>query len=79
MFSVLYIHINCVYLQAQPSPTLHLKLRRPKNDKKVKWTTETVDNEHMNKKKSKCKSNVVFFEINMVKQDTITVNYNNLS
>ena len=40
--------------EAQPSPTLHLKLRRPKNDKKVKWTTETVDNEHMNKKKSKC-------------------------
>ncbi|XP_033732449.1 E3 ubiquitin-protein ligase PPP1R11-like [Pecten maximus] len=36
------------------SPTLRLKLRKPKNDKKVKWTTETVDNEHMNKKKSKC-------------------------
>ncbi|XP_052790625.1 E3 ubiquitin-protein ligase PPP1R11-like [Mya arenaria] len=36
------------------SPTLALKLRKPKNDKKVKWTTETVDNEHLNKKKSKC-------------------------
>lgn len=36
------------------SPTLRLKLRKPKNDKKVKWTTDTVDNEHMNKKKSKC-------------------------
>ncbi|XP_021341420.1 protein phosphatase 1 regulatory subunit 11-like [Mizuhopecten yessoensis] len=36
------------------SPNLRLKLRKPKNDKKVKWTTETVDNEHMNKKKSKC-------------------------
>jgi len=32
-----------------------LKLRQPKNDKKVKWTNETVDNEHLNKKKSKCK------------------------
>lgn len=43
--------------QEQPrnqSPTLRLKLRKPKHDKKVKWTTETVDNEHMNKKKSKC-------------------------
>ncbi|KAL5012562.1 hypothetical protein ScPMuIL_011113 [Solemya velum] len=36
------------------SPVLKLKLRKPKNDKKVKWTTETVDNEHMDKKKSKC-------------------------
>ncbi|KAL4219669.1 hypothetical protein ACF0H5_022241 [Mactra antiquata] len=36
------------------SPTLKLKLRKPKNDKKVKWTNETVDNEHLNKKKSKC-------------------------
>lgn len=43
-------------IQQQPStsPVLQLKLRKPKNDKKVKWTTETVDNEHMNKKKSKC-------------------------
>lgn len=43
--------------QEQPpdhSPTLRLKLRKPKNDRKVQWTTETVDNEHMNKKKSKC-------------------------
>jgi len=32
---------------------LRLKLK-PKKKKKVGWTTETVDNEHMNKKKSKC-------------------------
>ena len=37
------------------SPRVTLKLKKPKNDKKVKWTTETVDNENMNKKKSKCK------------------------
>ncbi|XP_013403952.1 E3 ubiquitin-protein ligase PPP1R11 [Lingula anatina] len=36
------------------SPSLVLKLKKPKNDKKVKWTTGTVDNEHMGKKKSKC-------------------------
>jgi len=65
MFSVYNIHMNCVYLQAQPSPRLHLKLQRPKNDKKVKWTTETVDNEDMNKKKSKCKSKIVYFKINI--------------
>ncbi|KAF5300335.1 hypothetical protein FQA39_LY11192 [Lamprigera yunnana] len=34
--------------------TLHLKLRKPKPDKKVQWSTETVDNEELNKKKSKC-------------------------
>ncbi|KAL3870805.1 hypothetical protein ACJMK2_038845 [Sinanodonta woodiana] len=36
------------------SPTLRLKLRKPKDNKKVKWTTDTVDNENLNKKKSKC-------------------------
>lgn len=34
---------------------VHLKLRKPKTDRKVDWSTDTVDNEHMNKKKSKCK------------------------
>ncbi|GAB6021955.1 hypothetical protein CHUAL_006116 [Chamberlinius hualienensis] len=36
------------------TPPLRLKLRKPKNDKKVAWSSDTVDNEHMNKKKSKC-------------------------
>lgn len=31
-----------------------MKLKKPKPDRKVQWSTETVDNEHMNKKKSKC-------------------------
>ncbi|KAJ8934943.1 hypothetical protein NQ314_013102 [Rhamnusium bicolor] len=35
-------------------PTVKLKLRKPRTDRKVQWTTETVDNEHMNRKKSKC-------------------------
>lgn len=35
-------------------PTLKLRCHKPKTDKKVQWTAKTVDNEHMNKKKSKC-------------------------
>lgn len=34
-------------------PTLKLKLKKEER-KKVQWTTETVDNEHLGKKKSKC-------------------------
>ena len=33
---------------------LKLKKTKIKNDKKVSWTNDTVDNENMNKKKSKC-------------------------
>lgn len=40
--------------QAGSSAPVVLKLRKPKNDKKVSWNAQTVDNEHMNKKKSKC-------------------------
>ena len=36
-------------------PTVTLKLRKPKTNKKVAWKTGVVDNEHMGKKKSKCK------------------------
>jgi len=32
---------------------LRLRLQKPPN-KKVSWTNDTVDNEHMDKKKSKC-------------------------
>ncbi|EZA56328.1 CaiB/baiF CoA-transferase family protein C7orf10-like protein [Ooceraea biroi] len=35
-------------------PTVRLRLRKPKSSKKVQWTQGTVDNEHLNKKKSKC-------------------------
>ncbi|CAH1113863.1 unnamed protein product [Psylliodes chrysocephalus] len=38
----------------QEVPRVTLKLRKPRTDRKVKWSTETVDNENMNKKKSKC-------------------------
>lgn len=38
------------------SPVLRLRLKKPKSRKKVCWTTDTVDNEGMDKKKSKCES-----------------------
>lgn len=38
----------------QDLPTLRLRLRKPKQCKKVQWSNTTVDNENMNKKKSKC-------------------------
>jgi len=46
-------------LVLRPQPTdsqvVHLKLKKSKNNKKqVKWDEHTVDNEHLNKKKSKC-------------------------
>jgi len=39
----------------QEIPTARLTLTKPKKDKKVNWREGTVDNEDMNKKKSKCK------------------------
>ncbi|KAK2159071.1 hypothetical protein LSH36_159g06030 [Paralvinella palmiformis] len=43
-------------IQEQPvrSPRIVLKLHKPKSEKQVKWKQDTVDNENMNKKKSKC-------------------------
>ncbi|KAH9505370.1 hypothetical protein Btru_058531 [Bulinus truncatus] len=38
----------------QNTPVLQLRLQQPKNEHKVKWSTDTVDNEFMGKKKSKC-------------------------
>ncbi|XP_044727570.1 protein phosphatase 1 regulatory subunit INH3-like [Chrysoperla carnea] len=38
----------------QDIPVLRLRLKKPKTYKQVQWTTGTVDNEFMNKKKSKC-------------------------
>lgn len=39
---------------SENSPILRLRLKKPKSRKKVKWTNDTVDNEGLNKKKSKC-------------------------
>ncbi|CAL1537148.1 unnamed protein product [Lymnaea stagnalis] len=35
-------------------PVLQLRLQQPKTEPKVKWSTDTIDNEFMGKKKSKC-------------------------
>merc|ERR1712142_1205284 len=36
------------------SAVLKLKLKKPRPTRRVQWAEDTVDNEHMNKKKSKC-------------------------
>ena len=40
-------------VSAQPQ-NVTLVLRKPKTQKKIQWSEETVDNEDMGKKKSKC-------------------------
>jgi len=35
-------------------PRVTVKLKKPKTNRKVQWSTETVDNENLGKKKSKC-------------------------
>jgi len=40
--------------QHQSPPTLSLRLQKPEPRQKVQWSTDTVDNEFMGKKKSKC-------------------------
>jgi hypothetical protein len=49
--------------------TVVLTLKKPQTSKKVGWSQDTVDNEHLGRKKSKCKSRslngkVVIFSIN---------------
>lgn len=41
--------------QVTDGQVVHLKLKKPKNNnKQVSWDAHTVDNENLNKKKSKC-------------------------
>ncbi|CAB3988524.1 phosphatase 1 regulatory subunit 11 [Paramuricea clavata] len=44
---------NGLYSETEPQSVV-LKLRKPKNQKKVQWDADTVDNESMGKKSSKC-------------------------
>ena len=38
-----------------PQAVLHLRLKNPaKTERKVNWAENTIDNEYLNKKKSKC-------------------------
>ncbi|NXL01227.1 PP1RB ligase, partial [Mesembrinibis cayennensis] len=38
----------------QENRSLTLKLRKRKPDKKVEWSSDTVDNEHLGRRSSKC-------------------------
>lgn len=46
----------------QDAPVLRLNLRRTSAEKKVSWNSDTVDNENMGKKKSKCEYSNLFIE-----------------
>ncbi|GLH00689.1 Uncharacterized protein GBIM_06988 [Gryllus bimaculatus] len=52
--SFFYLNISLVPDTIQDVRTVRLTLRKPKTRKAVQWTTGTVDNEHLNRKKSKC-------------------------
>ncbi|XP_019488331.1 PREDICTED: protein phosphatase 1 regulatory subunit 11 isoform X1 [Hipposideros armiger] len=41
-------------VKRQENRSLTIKLRKRKPEKKVEWTSDTVDNEHMGRRSSKC-------------------------
>lgn len=43
-----------ILLTFQENRSLTIKLRKRKPEKKVEWTSDTVDNEHMGRRSSKC-------------------------
>lgn len=38
----------------QEGRSLTIKLRKRKTEKKVEWSSDTVDNEHLGRRSSKC-------------------------
>ena len=48
------IEANEIASTSDQGPTLRLRLKPDKKGRKVQWTSETVDNEHLGRKKSKC-------------------------
>ncbi|XP_022229353.2 E3 ubiquitin-protein ligase PPP1R11 [Drosophila obscura] len=40
--------------QSQTAPTLHLRLEQPRDERRVIFHEGVIDNEHLNRKKSKC-------------------------
>nr|CAD7442676.1 unnamed protein product [Timema bartmani] len=54
MFTVCSARCSQSLFVQQDVHTVRLKLRKPKPVKKVQWRSGTVDNEHMNRRKSKC-------------------------
>ncbi|XP_028910743.1 E3 ubiquitin-protein ligase PPP1R11 isoform X2 [Ornithorhynchus anatinus] len=41
-------------MEDQENRSLTIKLRKRKPDKKVEWSSDTVDNEHLGRRSSKC-------------------------
>jgi len=53
--------------------TVRLKLRKPESKKKVQWQSGTVDNENMNKKKSKCEHLLCIFILHYMHSDVCSI------
>ncbi len=76
-YKISFITLWFFFLFQSPTPTLRLKCKKPKSEKNVKWNEGIVDNENMNKKKSKCKLNVrkVFAKIDLFKKNWRSKNF----
>uniref|UniRef100_A0A3Q3JG69 E3 ubiquitin-protein ligase PPP1R11 n=1 Tax=Monopterus albus TaxID=43700 RepID=A0A3Q3JG69_MONAL len=48
------ISITHVQTTSKPRRFLTIKLRKRKTEKKVEWSSDTVDNEHLGRRSSKC-------------------------
>uniref|UniRef100_A0A3B3YK67 E3 ubiquitin-protein ligase PPP1R11 n=1 Tax=Poecilia mexicana TaxID=48701 RepID=A0A3B3YK67_9TELE len=46
------VYLSCL----QEGRSLTIKLRKRKTEKKVEWSSDTVDNEHLGRRSSKCES-----------------------
>uniref|UniRef100_A0A3B3X4G0 E3 ubiquitin-protein ligase PPP1R11 n=1 Tax=Poecilia mexicana TaxID=48701 RepID=A0A3B3X4G0_9TELE len=44
------VYLSCL----QEGRSLTIKLRKRKTEKKVEWSSDTVDNEHLGRRSSKC-------------------------
>jgi len=53
--------------------TVRLKLKKPESKKKVQWQSGTVDNENMNKKKSKCEHLLCIFMLDYMRSGVCIV------
>lgn len=53
--------------------TVRLKLAKPESKKKVQWQSGTVDNENMNKKKSKCEHLLCIFMLDYMRSGVCIV------
>jgi len=47
--------VSCAASQVQTTPTLQLRLEHPQDERRVVFHAGVIDNENLNRKKSKCK------------------------